>query len=326
MNFEYRTYDDFINYCLGLCKKREYTPNDIEIKSLNQFEIVIKLIMKLESKNIIEVYNNIFECFIRQFSFNPQLGFKNIEYIINRLKQVRDRKINFYYFVTAINTILDIKIQFTDIFIYSNNTNSIFYPDRIKSLIVYEKELKVFTINNIVKNELNHFGIYFIYDRNGIIRYIGKSTSCVIKRSLHSAKERGLRDFSKIEYRYPKTKSDVALYETYYISKYKPDKNSDMVFNDLISVNLPELDVSYCLESDYDNFVKVNYYYYEERVIDTNKFIKLNNCYISSKKNKIFLEENNIVSRQVAYNNAYSRCMQIIKYKGLSTLDDYLVI
>src|SRR5690606_3557240 len=68
----------------------------------------------------------------------------------------------------------------------------------------------------------NMSGVYFIYDKDDNISYIGKSVTCVVKRSLESMTERCLYDFTRIEIKPTKNQSDVEIYEKYYIQKYKP--------------------------------------------------------------------------------------------------------
>ena len=90
----------------------------------------------------------------------------------------------------------------------------------------------------------NSSGVYFIYDKDNLLAYIGKSVNCVVTRCFQSIKERDLESFSKIEIIPICTKVDTDIYESYYIQKYKPYLNTMSVYEDEISgLRLPELDV-----------------------------------------------------------------------------------
>lgn len=84
-------------------------------------------------------------------------------------------------------------------------------------------------------------GVYFIYDKEEKIAYIGKSIACVVKRSIESMMERGLCNFTKIEIKPTQAQSDVEIYEKYYIQKYKPYCNKEGVFEDSSNIILPEI-------------------------------------------------------------------------------------
>ena len=316
MNFKYTTYNGFVKYCLGICRNREYEPSNEEINYLYNFESIVKLLYTLEKNNIIEIYNDIFENIIKKFINNPSDSFNSIKYMLKRLEKVCNKELNYYYFITSLNSVLNIKVQFTEKFIYEQNLENLFYPKRLETYIIKSDSLKIYGIKNYEEKELEHFGIYFIYDDKEI-KYIGKSTNSVITRSFQSVKERHLIDFSKIEYRYPKTKSDVAIYEAYYIAKYKPERNTDMVFEDSITVKLPELDVSYVMERDSDNCISEKYQYYEERVVETEEFIKSNNMYICNDRYKEKIEKEGIYTKHEAHEKIYEKCLVKAKNKNL---------
>lgn len=317
MNFKYTTYNGFVKYCLGICRNREYEPSNEEINYLYNFESIVKLLYTLEKNNIIEIYNDIFENIIKKFINNPSDSFNSIKYMLKRLEKVCNKELNYYYFITSLNSVLNIKVQFTEQFIYEHNLENIFYPEKIKAYIIKNDDLKLYGINGFEQKELEHYGIYFIYDLNGEVKYIGKSISDVILRSFQSVKERRLYDFSKIEYRYPKTKSDVSIYEAYYIAKYKPEKNNDMIFDDIITVTLPELNVSYTIDRDSDKSVFEEYQYYEEKVVETEEFIKSNNMYICNDRYKEKIEKEGIYTKHEAHEKIYEKCLVKAKNKNL---------
>lgn len=57
-----------------------------------------------------------------------------------------------------------------------------------------------------------NIGCYFIYDNNGEIVYVGKSTSDLLSRSCISSVERVLGDFSKIELLEFNTKAETSIF------------------------------------------------------------------------------------------------------------------
>lgn len=101
-------------------------------------------------------------------------------------------------------------------------------------------------------------GIYFIYDKNNLLAYIGKSTACVVDRAINSVNERKLYDFTKIEIKPTQSQSDVDIYEKYYIQKYKPYCNIEGVYNDRSNIILPDIETKQVLRnvSLYQSFHK----------------------------------------------------------------------
>lgn len=82
-------------------------------------------------------------------------------------------------------------------------------------------------------------GVYFLYDHDKQLIYIGKSVHDLWGRIISSAKERNAVYYS---YALTKTKSDTSVYEMYYISKYKPKLNNDGKYNDEVTISLPDLE------------------------------------------------------------------------------------
>lgn len=157
------------------------------------------------------------------------------------------------------------------------------------------------------------FGVYFIYDNQGVLAYIGKSSSCAISRSFSSAKERDLLDFSKIEIRATKTKSDLAIYEAYYISKYKPYCNTEHVFEDETTLVLPELEIVKTFERDIHNdYFEFKYRYVRSRVYDSKLALdKLNkSIFLENEKNKTLLENKGYLDRYSMRQKAYENCLK----------------
>lgn len=115
--------------------------------------------------------------------------------------------------------------------------------------IVYKFGLKAFAISNVDKDMIctytrpimsTNIGCYFIYDNDGILVYIGKSTSDLLTRACVSAVQRVLGDFSKIKLIEFNTKAEANIFEIYYISKLKPKFNSESNTKDVLPFDLPD--------------------------------------------------------------------------------------
>lgn len=87
-------------------------------------------------------------------------------------------------------------------------------------------------------------GLYFLYDENKKLIYIGKSKN-LGSRILDSAKE---RQGFYLKYKLPLTKSDTNILELYYISKLKPVLNSESKEVDDTTF---EIDYKFLEESDF---------------------------------------------------------------------------
>lgn len=325
MNFKYTNFEGLSNYCLGICNNKKYVVSKENEESLRKFGEIIGLINNMIEQNKIELNNDMYINIINMFIFDPNTAFYTIEYFNKRLDKVKNREIDFYYFISSLKTMMNIDLQFTEQYLLNEigDIDNIYYPHKLKCLVLNKNTARVYTLNQIDDNELNKYGIYFIYDENGILKYIGKSTTCVITRSFKSAKERSLINFSKIEYRYPKTKSDVALYESYYISKYKPEKNNDMIFDDNLSIDLPELDVGYFIERSTNNYIEKEYLYYSEKVLNISEYFCNKKVFLNNEKNKEYLSKKNIYSRSESYNLAFNECISKAQKSNLILLNNY---
>lgn len=87
-------------------------------------------------------------------------------------------------------------------------------------------------------------GLYFLYDENKSLIYIGKSKN-LGSRILDSAKE---RQGFYLKYKLPLTKSDTNILELYYISKFKPKLNSESKEADDTTL---EIDYKFLEESNF---------------------------------------------------------------------------
>ncbi|MGE6504473.1 hypothetical protein ACQKF0_30020 [Bacillus wiedmannii] len=98
-------------------------------------------------------------------------------------------------------------------------------------------------------------GIYFLYDENRELIYIGKSTSNLGERIPSSIKERQASCFS---YTLTETVSDAHIYEMYYITTLKPKLNTDGQTNDLPTVKLPDLEFTGIQKAFKDGVMEVS--------------------------------------------------------------------
>lgn len=78
-------------------------------------------------------------------------------------------------------------------------------------------------------------GVYFLYDFEDTLIYIGRSIN--LANRVHSSILE--RKAEKAEVAITSTKSDATVYETYYISKYKPKLNVEANYPDKLTIELP---------------------------------------------------------------------------------------
>lgn len=97
---------------------------------------------------------------------------------------------------------------------------------------------------NTLESLTNVHGLYFLYDENRNLIYIGKSKN-LGSRILNSVKE---RQGFYLKYKLPLTKSDTNILELYYISKLKPVLNSESKEVDDTTF---EIDYKFLEESDF---------------------------------------------------------------------------
>lgn len=130
---------------------------------------------------------------------------------------------------------------------------SIKNPNEYHEDIICQLGLKAFAISNVDKDTIctytrphmsTNIGCYFIYDNDGLLVYIGKSTSDLLTRACVSAVQRVLGDFSSIELFEYNTKAEANIFEIYYISKLKPKFNSESNTKDTLPFDLPDTSIS----------------------------------------------------------------------------------
>lgn len=109
--------------------------------------------------------------------------------------------------------------------------------------------------------------------------------------------------------------SEVAIYEAYYIAKYKPRCNSDMVFEDEVTFELPELEVCYIIERNEDDFIETAQKYYISKIMEVEKFFQMDNVLLYNEKNVKMLESQGYYDRWKAKQMALEICFQRAKEK-----------
>lgn len=100
---------------------------------------------------------------------------------------------------------------------------------------------------NEIEDLIQVYGLYFLYDINKKLIYIGKSKN-LSERIPTSVKERGAH---YLKYKITKTLTDAHILELYYIAKLKPILNKDSKENDDTTLHI---EYSFKKESD---FIKI---------------------------------------------------------------------
>lgn len=252
-----------------------------------------------------------------------------MNYLSRKIVAFEQGKVDIYYVLTSFSTMLGVNVTFNEEFIYSKDINNRFYPSKIRALEIVTTTEKIYSITTEGLENSDIYGIYFIYDKDGSIAYIGKSTSSAVDRSFASASERDLLDFSKIEVRETQTKSDVAIYEAYYISKYKPKYNSDLVYDDDPTMSLPDLKTVKEFKRDINDYFDYNYTFYKSSVFDVMDILPHlgDNFFVDNENNRLLLESRGIYDKNTMRSKAYEKCISEMRQKGymaVSELNWYL--
>lgn len=119
---------------------------------------------------------------------------------------------------------------------------------------------------------MNH--IYCFYDKEGNLLYVGKTTNLPNRMSAHFStpimeKEpwKELVDLENIVLYKCATRTDLDIYETYFISKLKPLYNKDKLFYDLPTFELPNIKPTIFIYSPYKRTSKELGMKFEERMV-----------------------------------------------------------
>lgn len=312
MAFTYTTYSAFTKYCLGILGNKKIRITNQIVKIFEDFECVLNKLVNLEKEGIIEIYSDIPKCIVDSLIKDPYKALEGLNKAPLKLKQVLTNEINSYLLLSYMFTMFSIDTQYTISFIYGQKDSPL-YPEKIAVYTICDGSYSLNTLKKIDEDLLDKKGIYFIYDTNDTLAYIGKSTSSCIKRSLSSADERNLLDFSKIEYRFISNSSEIGIYEAYYIALYKPYLNIDMIFNDEITFTIPELEINYTLERDSTEQITTTFSFYKEEKIYTTEFLNNPKYEFKDPYTKIELERKGIFDWFTASNNAYKECVKKAK-------------
>lgn len=98
------------------------------------------------------------------------------------------------------------------------------------------------------------YGIYSIYNNNELI-YIGKTNNFYTRLKTHMSQQPWSNEITHISIAKCKTKVDMDLYEKYYINKLSPKYNKAIVYNEIPTFAVEELNfIMFTLE----DFLKIN--------------------------------------------------------------------
>ncbi|WDF24594.1 GIY-YIG nuclease family protein [Fusobacterium nucleatum] len=122
------------------------------------------------------------------------------------------------------------------------------FKNDLKFSIEYYLENEKYTLSNEFVKSMEYLyyaqGLYFIYDKNKKLIYIGKSRN-LGSRVVSSLKERKGYYF---KYKLTKTMSDANILEIYYITTFKPILNTESNEDDCSTINI---DYEFDEESDF---------------------------------------------------------------------------
>ena len=107
------------------------------------------------------------------------------------------------------------------------------------------------------------YGIYSIYNNNTLI-YIGKTNNFYTRLKTHMAQQPWRNEITHISIAQCKTKVDMDLYEKYYINKLNPKYNKAIVYNEMPTFAVEEL--------NFDKF-------------ELNEFLNMNKSHVSKDDN-----------------------------------------
>lgn len=283
------------NYCLKIFKNK-----DIKI-DLNFRNIILNLskvysfYKDLEDKNILVVNNNRFNN-ILEFCKNGDIDLviKEIKCMIIKIENYNTGRMNFS---------LD---EYTTAFLKNKeNISNVYFPKKLNVLTIANAIDKAYLIKEDKLMDNIIYGVYFIYDENNEIVYIGKSISNVSTRCFESIKERNIHRFSKIEIRVPSSKSDVSIYEAYYISKYKPKFNKDLKIKDMLSIELTDIPIGKIYIKDYSKFKTFEYQYYTKEKVTPIEYFDNENYIVITTQIEKELFKKRIFTKNSSANSTY---------------------
>ncbi|RDY70388.1 hypothetical protein DXT76_13125 [Halobacillus trueperi] len=319
---KFKNFNHFKNYCLKIAVNKEVKLKTRQYDALEKFEEVYDFLEQLKSDSIIETDHCALNKITELYKWDQfALATNAMEYLTKKVRNVEGGKTDIYYLLTSLDTMIQMRVYFNESFINSLETTNKYYPSRLRVLKIEEDKEKLFSlsVDDLYEWE-GIFGVYFIYDAEGDLAYIGKSTSCVVTRCLTSVIERELYNFSKIEIRKAITKSDVAIYEAYYISNYKPYMNNDLVFDDFPTIDLLDLDIVKTLGRETNgNHFEYSYKYIADRAMQVEHITPYlgDTIYLKNGRNLKYLMENGNASKHEMKAKAYKGCVASLRKEGL---------
>ncbi|HSH25027.1 MAG TPA: GIY-YIG nuclease family protein [Massilibacterium sp.] len=111
-------------------------------------------------------------------------------------------------------------------------------PTTIHRESEFEYQFTGFSID--YPEDLDRPGVYFIYDKNKDLIYIGKSIS-LRSRVISSLRERG---GSYCRFAFTENEADATIYEVYYITKLSPPLNKQFSDFDKPTINIEEIELT----------------------------------------------------------------------------------
>lgn len=325
---KFADYRHFKFYCLKIAQNKNVVLSDDEVKIINLFESFYTELLELETQGLILIIDNFLDKVCDMFKKGSITQcFSHMDYFIRKMDKVKRKEMEFYYILTSLKTMFDIEVSFQQKSIANDNT---LYNNRVPIIKLMEAEEIIYTISNLDFSYTDRIGVYFLYDADNKLSYIGKSANCLLTRSLSSIRERGLLDFSKIELYETKTKSDVAIYEAYYISKFKPVCNKDIVYDDYPTISIPELQVSKVIARDQNqDFKKYKFQYIEKAIVNLDEISEKDrdNILIFNTNNFNSLVKKGYRTKYEAKEDIFSQEITKIRNSGgIATSDVYELI
>lgn len=330
----FKEYEHFKKYCFKIFYNKEVSIGNWGFSTFKRFEPIPEFIQKLAKSNIVTVFNNkdeglpllnkIISYFKGDEFENTLKAMRTVSY---KYESVMNGELNIFYFIDAIKKHLKIEIAFNKEFINEENINHEYFPSVLNVLEIKEGSKTFYPIKATTdlyeRDDL--MGVYFIYDNQGELGYIGKSTSNLIQRSIRSTSEKNLGDFTKIEIILIENASDCAIYEVYYITKYKPYKNDFFIHEDCPTLKLPELEKEMIFERELErDFFLFEFSYIEACVVDTKTVLQYLNgsIFFEDQKNISRLNQLGYYDKKTTVYNEQKKIMNNLGRQGYITISD----
>ncbi|WP_226639865.1 GIY-YIG nuclease family protein [Priestia flexa] len=328
--FKFNDYNHFRNYSFKIMRNRSVKITNSIVQTFIEFEKVEKILIELRQAGTIDYTISPLDSIVKRLinkEFEETLCDMNdlVEIVESMIKGER----NIYFLYCSFNEILGMDIFFQEKFILQNfndrmSTN--FYPCRIKCIEMKKEVDEIFPLESVsIESALvGSPGIYFIYDENEEIAYIGKGITCVTTRAFQSVEARRLYSFSKVEVYCTQTKADAHMYEPYYITLNRPYLNKEFVSDEPTNM-LPELSVTKVFSRATCNKpFTFNYLFARYKVLDVEDAMKRmdDNLFIDNKDTKEKLREKGLWGKYDGKHTAYKEYVKKVRKLGFTTIGD----